>query len=96
MVRLECTMMGHHEPQKDLFSYHINLEKRVPDDHALRRIAAKIDFEFVRAEVEKFYGTKGNVSVDPVVILKMMFLLFYDDVPSERELMKVLGFAADL
>ena len=88
-------MMGHHEPQKDLFSYHINLEKRVPDDHALRRIAAKIDFEFVRAEVEKFYGTKGNVSVDPVVILKMMFLLFYDDVPSERELMKVLGFRLD-
>jgi transposase len=37
------------------------------------------------------YGTKGNVSVDPEVIMKMMFLLFFDDVPSERELMKVIA-----
>jgi len=88
-------MMGRHEPQKDLFSYHINLDKRVPEDHPLRQVAAKIDFEFVRPEVEKFYGTNGNVSIDPGVILKMMFLLFYDNVPSERELMKILAFRLD-
>jgi hypothetical protein len=29
---------------------------------------------------------KRNVSVAPEVILKMMFLLFFDDVASEREL----------
>lgn len=88
-------MMGHHEAQKDLFSYHIDLNRRVPADHPLREIARRIDFSFVRAEVEKFYGTKGNVSVDPVVILKLMFLLFYDNVPSERELMKGLAFRLD-
>jgi hypothetical protein len=27
-------------------------------------------------------GWKGNESVDPVIILRMMFLLFYDDVAS--------------
>jgi len=88
-------MMGRHEAQKDLFSYHIDLEKRVPEDHPLRQVAAKIDFEFVSAEVEKFYGANGNVSVDPVVILKMMFLLFYDDIASERELMKLLPYRLD-
>src|SRR6267143_3347996 len=88
-------MMGQHEPQKDLFSYHIDLNRRVPADHPLRQIARRIDFGFVRAEVEKCYGCKGNVSVDPVVILKLMFLLFYDNVPSERELMKVLAFRLD-
>ena len=88
-------MMGQHEAQKDLFRYHINLDQRVPRDHPLRQIAEKINFEFVRAEVEKFYGAKGNVSIDPVVILKLMFLLFYDHVPSERELMKQLGFRLD-
>ena len=31
------------------------------------------------------------MSVDPEVILKLMFLLFWDDVRSERELMKVLA-----
>ena len=28
--------------------------------------------------------------MDPAVLLKLMFLLFYDNVPSERELMNVL------
>jgi transposase len=44
----------------------------------------------VRAEVAHCYGKNGQVSVDPEVIMKMMFLLFFDDVPSERELMKVI------
>ena len=84
-------MMGHQEPQKDLFSYHIDLDKRVRPDNPLRRIAEKIDFTFVRDEVAKFYGNNGNESVDPVIILKMMFLLFYDNIASERELMKIIA-----
>lgn len=84
-------MMGRHEPQKDLFSYQIDLEKRVRPENPLRRIAEKIDFTFIRDEVAKFYGKKGNESVDPVIILKMIFLLFYDDVASERELMKIIA-----
>ncbi|HEV2665691.1 MAG TPA: IS1182 family transposase [Blastocatellia bacterium] len=83
--------MGRHEPQKDLFSYHIDLDKRVRPENPLRRVAEKIDFTFVRDEVAKCYGRKGNESVDPVIILKMMFLLFYDDVASERELMKIIA-----
>lgn len=84
-------MMGHHEPQKDLFSYHIDLDKRVRHDNPLRRIAEQIDFTFVRQEVDRFYGKKGNESVDPVIILKMMFLLFYDNVASERELVRIIA-----
>src|SRR5437879_12162970 len=54
-------------------------------------LKATIDFGFVREEVARCYGKKGNESVDPVVILKMMFLLFFDDIKSERELMEVIG-----
>jgi hypothetical protein len=43
----------------------------------------------VREEVAPYYESKGDVSVDPEVIMKVMFLLFFDDVASERELMKV-------
>jgi hypothetical protein len=60
-------MMGRHEPQKDLFSYHIDLDKRVRPDNPLRRIAEQIDFTFIRDEVAEFYGKKGNESVDPVI-----------------------------
>ena len=83
--------MGHQEPQKDLFSYRIDLDKRVRPDNPLRRIAEKIDFTFVRGEVAPFYGKNGNESVDPMIILKMMFLLFHDDIASERELMKIIA-----
>jgi transposase len=84
-------MMGRREPQKDLFSYHIDLDKRVRRDHPLRRIAEQVDFGFVREEVKRFYGRNGHESIDPEIILKMIFLLFYDDVASERELMKIIA-----
>ena len=57
----------------------------------LRRLKAAIDLHFVREEVAYCYGKNGNESVAPEVILKMMFLLFFDDIASERELMEVIG-----
>lgn len=83
-------MIGTHRPQKELFSYHINLDQRVRDNHPLRQICQLVDFDFVRAEVASLYGYNGNESVPPETILKMMFLLFYDDLPSERELMRII------
>jgi transposase len=49
-----------------------------------------VDFTFVRQRVAQCYGYNGNVSVDPAVVMKMMFLLFHDDIPSERELMRII------
>jgi transposase len=89
-------MMGKQPPPQDkLFYYNLNLDERIPSDHPLRRIKAVVDFDFVSAKVESLYGTKGNVSVPPPVILKLMFLLFYDNVASERELMKTLPMRLD-
>lgn len=82
--------MGRHEGQKELFSYEIDLDRRVRADHPLRAIRAQIDFSFVRQEVAASYGYNGHVSTDPEVILKLMFLLFFDNVKSERELMRML------
>jgi len=84
-------MMGYNPPPNDpLFSYHIQLETRVRKDHPLRKIKELIDFDFIYKEVEKTYGTNGNVSVPPPVILKLMLLLICYNVRSERELMETL------
>ena len=83
-------MMGMQNNQPELFSYQINLNQRIRADHPLRRVQQAIDFSFVRAEVASLYGSNGNESVDPAVILKMMFLLFFDNVASERELMRII------
>lgn len=83
-------MMGEHQEQKNLFSYGVDLDRRVRRDHPLRRIRQQIDFSWIRAEVADRYGRNGNVSVDPVIVMKLMFLLFFDDVRSERELMRIV------
>jgi len=81
-------MMGYQlDYQHKLFLTNFNLEKRIRKDHILRKITEKIDFDFIYKEVEDTYGSNGNVSVPPPVILKMMLLLILNDTRSERELM---------
>ena len=84
-------MMGYDQPPNDhLFSYHVQFETRVRKDHPLRKIKELIDFDFIYNEVKKTYGDNGNVSVPPPVILKLMLLLVFYNVRSERELMDTL------
>jgi len=83
-------MMGRTKQEQSLFSYQINLEQRVRAEHPLRKVAAVVDFSFVREEVAQFYGYNGHESVAPEVIMKMMFLLFWDNVESERELLRII------
>src|SRR5438874_8016708 len=83
--------MGTQMGVKKHFNYTVNLEKRVRSSHPLRQVNAAIDFYFVREEVAHCYEHNGNESVPPEVILKMIFLLFFDDIASERELMEVVG-----
>jgi transposase len=89
-------MMGK-QPQRQtkLFYYHLSVEDRVPHDHLLRKIQTMVDFDFTYGLVQEHYGVKGNVSVPPPVILKLMLLLFLYDVPSERELMRTLPYRLD-
>ena len=83
------TLDSHQE--QPLFSYHVNLERRIRSDHPLRQLRAALDLSFVIPSVKHLYGRSGNVSLDPQVILKLMLLLFYYDIPSERELMEQIG-----
>jgi hypothetical protein len=41
-------MMGEQRSEPQLFSYAVNLEKRVRTNHPLRRVKQLIDFSFVR------------------------------------------------
>ena len=82
--------MGTHDAQKELFSYSVDLDRRVHPDHLLRRVLQVVSFTFARKEVAHAYGKKGHVSVNPVIVLKLMFLLFSENVRSERELRRRL------
>jgi transposase len=77
-------------PQGKLFYHNINLEQRIRSNHPLRKIEQFIDFDFAYREVADKYGPNGNVSVPPPVILKLLLLLVFYNVRSERELMVTL------
>ncbi|MGB2809948.1 MAG: transposase [Sedimentisphaerales bacterium] len=61
----------------------------------MRSIKQLVDFDFVRSQVGQSYGKNGNESVDPAVVLKLMFLLFYENIKSERALMRQLPLRLD-
>ena len=89
-------MMGKpNQLEPKLFYHGLSLDRRMPQDHPLRKIRQLVDFGFIRSQVADLYGTVGNESVDPAVILKLMFLLFYENIKSERVLMSRLPLRLD-
>jgi transposase len=84
-------MMGYQPPpQSSLFYSRFNLEERIRSDHPLRGADAVLDLDFVYGEVSDSYGCNGNVSIPPPMIVKLMLLLVFYNVRSERELMATL------
>ena len=75
-ISMEFAMMSYQsKSQPKLFYYNVNLGEKIPQKHILSKIKEKTDFDFIYAEVKDTYGTNGNVSVVPPVILRMMLLL---------------------
>jgi transposase len=88
-------MMSVHERQEELWVEPVNFGRRIPDDHLLRRLQTVLRLEFVREETAQFYGRNGNESVDLVILMKLLILLFLDQVESERELMRQVPLRID-
>jgi transposase len=88
-------MMGRHEKQQEMWAEPVQLGRLIPGDAPLRAINRVLRLDFVREEVARFYGCNGNDSVDPVIVVKLMLLLFLDNVASERELMRVTAMRLD-
>ena len=89
-------MMGRpNKVEPKLFYHGLSLDRRIGQDHSLRKVKKFIDFTFARKEVESLYGKNGNESIDPAVVLKLMFLLFYENIKSERALASQLSLRLD-
>ena len=78
-------MQGHQSYQPQLFSV-FNMEKLIPEDHMLRQIDAKVDFEFVREMTAHLYcQDNGRPSVDPVLFVRICLLTYLYNIPSDRQ-----------
>jgi transposase len=78
-------MMGEQDFGTKLY-YQLSLDRLVPQDHLLRRIAVTVDFSFVRPLCRPYYSYTGQPSVDPVVIFKMLLIGYLYGITSERRL----------
>ena len=83
-------MMGYPTAAKRVVQVSRRFGSACAPHHPLRRLAALLDGAWIRQQVRPCYGYNGNESVDPVIIMKLMVLLFLDDVSSERELMRII------
>src|SRR3712207_2275738 len=78
-------MLGRKEFAPKQF-YRFSLEAQVPEDHLLRRVAAAVDFAFVRRLTARFYSHTGRPGLDPVVLFKLSLVGYLYGITSERRL----------
>src|SRR6202162_2274465 len=66
----------------------VSVEQLVPQDHFYRHLERSLDLSFVREFVQGTYAGIGRPSVDPVVFFKLQLVMFFEDIRSERLLMR--------
>jgi len=66
----------------------VSLEGLVQEDHFYRHLQKVLDLSFVHDLVRESYATAGRPSIDPVVFFKLQLVMFFEDIRSERLLMR--------
>lgn len=67
----------------------VSIDQLVPEDHIVRKIDEKIDFNFIYDRVKPFYcEDNGRPPIDPVMLFKMMLVGYFFGIRSERQLEK--------
>ena len=84
-------MMGIKERNFHPLPEDTSLEELVPKDNFYRRLQERLDLSFVREMVEGLYAASGRPSIDPEVFFRLQMVMFYEDIRSERELMRLVS-----
>ena len=71
----------------------LTIDDLVPQDHLVRKIDAALDFEFIYPIVEATYSVLGRPSIDPVILIKLVFIqclfsIYSVSVPCDKPLRK--------
>jgi len=87
-------MRGHDTPQTSLFSF-VDLEKRVPANHPLRRVRVMCDRALTALSpvFDRMYSAHGRPSIPPEHLLRALLLQVLYTVRSERMLMEQLDYS---
>ena len=75
----------HFSPQ--LF-YQVSLDQLVPKDNFYRTVNNELDLHFLYKATSAFYGTEGQVSIDPIVFFKILLVGYLNNINSDRALLR--------
>lgn len=64
----------------------IGLGELIPENHLLKQIDKHISFEFIYDKVSHLYSDKGRTSIDSVILIKMLIVVYLYGIKSERRL----------
>src|SRR5215204_2312836 len=66
-------MQGKKHYTEKLFA-NFQLSDRVPQDNFYRKLKQLLDLHYLYKLTEKYYGTEGQASIDPVVFFKLILI----------------------
>jgi transposase len=79
-------MMGERRVMQEALFYGFSLERRVPDNHLLRKIDRFVDLSEVRKHPGPYYSDVGRPSIDPELMIRMLIVGYGFGIRSERRL----------
>lgn len=86
-------MRGEANPQPSMFSY-IDLEKRIPHNHPIRKIRRIVDVALadIEAAFDDMYANEGRPSIPPEQLLRALLLQILFTLRSERQLVERIDY----
>ncbi len=88
-------MQGNKGFQEKLFTS-FKLSERVPVDNFYRRLSETLNLKFLRQSTAHYYGTEGQVSIDPIVFFKLILVGYLENLGSDRRIISTASMRLDI
>lgn len=88
-------MQGKKHYSEKLFKQ-FQLSDRVPEDNFYRRLKKLLDLHWLYKVTQKYYGTEGQQSIDPVVFFKLMLIGYLENLGSDRRIINTVSLRLDM
>ncbi len=88
-------MQGKKNYQEKLFTI-FHLSEHIPENNFYKRLKAVLDLDFLYEKTHKYYGSKGQVSIDPVVFFKLCLVGYLENIISDRKIIEHSSMRLDI
>ncbi len=88
-------MQGKKVYQEKLFTS-FQLSHKIPENNFYRRLKQTLKLSFLYKETNRYYGSCGQKSIDPVVFFKLSLVGYLENIISHRQLIDFCSMRMDI